>query len=193
MADTQYRIGEAARLLQLKSYVLRFWESEFPQIAPKRTASGQRLYSEDDIAVLRCIQHLLHNQGMTLDGAKRVLEQATLPKAQPASVQNTKPLPQAETVHAVLDATAKPNAHGNLEQASLLSFCSPAACTGDAANADCMECSECAGKSAYAATQNMPEFAQSLAQNAAASAKEAAFLQGLTDELTAMRALLTKK
>lgn len=75
MAEKLYRIGEAADLLELKTYVLRFWESEFPQLQPVRTAKGQRLYSEDTIALLRRIRYLLHEKGMTIDGARRVLEE----------------------------------------------------------------------------------------------------------------------
>lgn len=60
MEEKTYRIGEAAELLNLKTYVLRFWETEFPQLDPLRTEKGQRLYSERDIAVLRRIRHLLH-------------------------------------------------------------------------------------------------------------------------------------
>ena len=69
-----YRIGEVADMLNLKSYVLRFWESEFPQLVPLRTEKGQRLYSEEHVALLRHIQTLLHAKGMTIDGARRILE-----------------------------------------------------------------------------------------------------------------------
>lgn len=68
-----YRIGEAAALLELKTCVLRFWESEFPQLDPVRTPKGQRLYREEDVALLRHIRSLLHEQGMTIEGARRVL------------------------------------------------------------------------------------------------------------------------
>ena len=73
MAGKTYRIGEAADLLQLKSYVLRFWETEFTQLAPLRTDKGQRLYTEEHLTLLRRIRHLLHEQGMTIDGARRLL------------------------------------------------------------------------------------------------------------------------
>ncbi len=69
-----YRIGEAARLLDLEGYVLRFWETEFSQLRPVRTAKGQRIYSEADIALLRRIRFLLHEQGLTIEGARKVLE-----------------------------------------------------------------------------------------------------------------------
>ena len=69
-----YRIGEVAETLNLKSYVLRFWESEFPQLVPLRTEKGQRLYTEEHVTLLRRIQTLLHAQGMTIEGARRILE-----------------------------------------------------------------------------------------------------------------------
>ena len=73
MSEKIYRIGEAAALLDLKAYVLRFWETEFPQLVPVRTDKGQRLYSEENIALLRRIKYLLHEQGLTIEGARRVL------------------------------------------------------------------------------------------------------------------------
>ena len=74
MPEKNYRIGEAAELLNLKTHVLRFWETEFPQLAPLRTDKGQRLYTESHLALLRRIRQLLHEQGMTIEGARRVLE-----------------------------------------------------------------------------------------------------------------------
>ncbi len=71
--EKNYRIGEVAEMLNLKTHVLRFWETEFPQLAPLRTGKGQRLYTDDHIGLLRRIQQLLHEQGMTIEGARRVL------------------------------------------------------------------------------------------------------------------------
>lgn len=71
--EKTYRIGEVAELLNLKTYVLRFWETEFTQIEPLRTESGQRLYTEEHVELLRRIKHLLHEQGMTIDGARKIL------------------------------------------------------------------------------------------------------------------------
>lgn len=68
------RIGDAAKLLGLEPYVLRYWESEFPQLAPLRTEKGQRLYSEQDLELIRTIQALLYEEGLTIEGAKRRLE-----------------------------------------------------------------------------------------------------------------------
>ncbi|MDR2892584.1 MAG: MerR family transcriptional regulator [Deltaproteobacteria bacterium] len=73
MPEKTYKIGEAAQLLNLKSYVLRFWETEFPQLNPLRTESGQRLYSEQDLVLLGRIRHLLHERGLTIEGARKIL------------------------------------------------------------------------------------------------------------------------
>lgn len=90
-----YKIGEAAVLLELKTYVLRFWETEFPQLVPLRTDKGQRLYTEDSLALLRRIKSLLHEQGMTIEGARRVLDAPEVPvnmAAPKASPHKTVPL-----------------------------------------------------------------------------------------------------
>ena len=70
-----YKIGEAAALLNLKTYILRFWETEFPQIAPLRTEKGQRLYTEEHLALLERIRFLLHERGLTIEGARRALKE----------------------------------------------------------------------------------------------------------------------
>lgn len=82
-AGKTYRIGEVAEMLNLKTHVLRFWETEFPRLDPLRTASGQRLYTEEHVALLRRIQQLLHEQGMTIEGARRVLAGGTDAEGQP--------------------------------------------------------------------------------------------------------------
>lgn len=83
-----YKIGFAAQILELETSVLRFWETEFPQLQPIRTKSGQRLYTEKDLILLREIQKLLYEQGMTIDGAKRILEK----KIDPArNIKQTQP------------------------------------------------------------------------------------------------------
>lgn len=90
-----YRIGEAARALNLQTSVLRFWEGEFPILQPVRTPKGQRLYSEQDMETLRTIRSLLHEQGMTIEGARRVLSHggAALPAA--SSGEDSAPSPAA--------------------------------------------------------------------------------------------------
>ncbi len=83
MESKTYRIGDAARMLNLKTHVLRFWETEFPQLAPVRTEKGQRLYTEEHIQLLRNIRHMLHERGLTIDGARKELAHLT-PKSDTA-------------------------------------------------------------------------------------------------------------
>lgn len=69
-----YRIGEVAKMLNVNPSTLRFWETKFPEIDSFRTDKGQRFYTEEKVILLRQIQQLLHEHGMTIDGAKRVIE-----------------------------------------------------------------------------------------------------------------------
>lgn len=70
----RYKIGQAAKLLDLKPYVLRFWESEFSELEPIRTETGQRLYTEEHIEFIREIKRLLYDEGLTIEGARKRLE-----------------------------------------------------------------------------------------------------------------------
>lgn len=78
MSDLQdfktYKIGQAAKMLGIKSYVLRFWETEFEALEPVRTASGQRLYTEEHIELIKRIKTLLYDEGLTIEGARKKLE-----------------------------------------------------------------------------------------------------------------------
>lgn len=65
------KIGEAAEVLGVKPYVLRFWETEFPSLRPNHTASRHRLYTPKDIEALRLIKRLLYEEGFTIEGARR--------------------------------------------------------------------------------------------------------------------------
>lgn len=69
-----YKIGEACRLVDIQPYVLRYWETEFPQLAPSKSRSGQRVYSEAELAIIRRIKQLLYVEGFTIAGAKKRLE-----------------------------------------------------------------------------------------------------------------------
>lgn len=73
MAPRTYKIGEIAGLTGLKPFVLRFWETEFPQLTPVRTPKGQRLYTEEHLQLLRRIKTLLYDEKLTIDGARRRL------------------------------------------------------------------------------------------------------------------------
>ena len=68
-----FKIGEVAKLLGVKPHVLRYWESEFPSLRPKKNPSGQRIYAKVDIEAIVEIKNLLYNQRYTISGAKRML------------------------------------------------------------------------------------------------------------------------
>lgn len=68
-----FRIGEVATLCRLPAYVLRFWESEFPQLKPVKSSTGQRMYRRRDVESVLRIKELLYNQGFTIAGARQHL------------------------------------------------------------------------------------------------------------------------
>jgi DNA-binding transcriptional MerR regulator len=68
-----FRIGDVARLCSLPAYVLRFWETEFPQLKPHKGGSGQRLYRKRDVEMVLAIKYLLYDEGFTIAGARRSL------------------------------------------------------------------------------------------------------------------------
>ena len=68
-----FKIGEVSEIAEVPAYVLRFWESEFKRISPKRTSSGQRLYRKSDVELILKIKDLLYNKKFTIQGAKRHL------------------------------------------------------------------------------------------------------------------------
>ena len=69
-----YKIGEVCRLADVQPYVLRYWETEFPQLAPSKSGGGQRLYNQKEVDVILRIKQLLYSEGFTIAGAKKKLE-----------------------------------------------------------------------------------------------------------------------
>src|SRR5215218_9110417 len=69
-----YKIGEACKELGIQPYVLRYWETEFPALTPSKSRSGQRVYSEKELEIIRRIKELLYEEGYTIAGAKKKLE-----------------------------------------------------------------------------------------------------------------------
>ncbi len=70
-----FKIGEVCELTDTQPYVLRYWESEFPALAPAKNNSGQRIYRRRDIETIQRIKTLLYEEGFTIAGAKKKLEQ----------------------------------------------------------------------------------------------------------------------
>jgi DNA-binding transcriptional MerR regulator len=71
-----FKIGDVARICEVETYVLRFWESQFPQLKPNKSGTGQRLYRKRDVEMALEIKRLVHAEGYTLAGARQTLEQA---------------------------------------------------------------------------------------------------------------------
>jgi DNA-binding transcriptional MerR regulator len=81
-----FKIGDVARLCGVESYVLRFWESQFPQLKPNKSGTGQRLYRRRDVELALEIKRLVHAEGYTLSGARAVLgQEQRRPGKRPAS------------------------------------------------------------------------------------------------------------
>lgn len=78
-----FRIGEVSRLCGLPSYVLRFWETEFNQLKPSKSGTGQRMYRKIDVENVLRIKKLLYDQGFTIAGARQQLRTETKRKQSP--------------------------------------------------------------------------------------------------------------
>jgi len=79
-----FRIGEVGRLCHLPPYVLRFWETEFPQLKPAKGSTGQRMYRRRDVEFVVRIRKLLYEDGYTIAGARHLLKTESRPtKSQP--------------------------------------------------------------------------------------------------------------
>src|ERR1700691_5289854 len=76
-----FRIGEVARLAGIKPYVLRFWETEFPSLGPKKSGTGHRLYRRKEVEMVLEIKRLLYEKRFTIEGARKFLETRGKPEA----------------------------------------------------------------------------------------------------------------
>lgn len=91
-----FRIGDVSKLAQVKPFVLRFWESEFPQLAPKKSGTGHRLYRRKDVEAVLEIKRLLYDERFTIEGARNYLaSKAVAPMMKPALKSKKKKLEPA--------------------------------------------------------------------------------------------------
>ena len=79
-----FRIGDVAKLAGIKAYVLRFWESEFRTLGPKKSGTGHRLYRRKDVEQVLEIKRLLYEQRFTIEGARKYLENKGRTETTPA-------------------------------------------------------------------------------------------------------------
>jgi DNA-binding transcriptional MerR regulator len=105
-----YKIGEACRALDIQPYVLRYWETEFPVLAPTKSKSGQRVYAEKELDIIRRIKVLLYDEGYTIAGAKKKLDSELAGEAGPAEPKVSTPpsAPAASAPMSRAPARAKP-------------------------------------------------------------------------------------
>ena len=103
-----FKIGEVCEITDTQPYVLRYWESEFPALAPAKNSSGQRIYRRRDIETVLRIKQLLYDEGFTIAGAKKRLEaeltaKGPTPQSQAqASVEEAVPTPTDERARVAL-------------------------------------------------------------------------------------------
>lgn len=124
-----YKIGEACKEIGIQPYVLRYWETEFAALAPTKSRSGQRVYSERELEIIRRIKELLYAEGYTIAGAKKKLEtelaSGTLGDAggEPAAVETAEeaaPPPPPKPARAVAEPSAPSLDTGAAERLQLL-------------------------------------------------------------------------
>jgi DNA-binding transcriptional MerR regulator len=82
-----FRIGEVSKLLGVEPYVLRFWETEFPGLSPKKSDTGQRLFRRKDVELLLHIKHLLREKRYTIEGARQSLTERKMLRTELAETQ----------------------------------------------------------------------------------------------------------
>lgn len=95
-----YRIGEVSRMTELKPFVLRYWETEFPMLQPVKSDSGHRLYRQEDVDMILKIKRLLYDEGFTIAGARRHLREQ-------AGMSDTEGPAGAGTAHSHVEGTAE--------------------------------------------------------------------------------------
>ncbi len=92
-----FRIGEVSSLCKLPAYVLRFWETEFPQLKPVKSSTGQRMYRQRDVENVLHIKKLLYDEGFTIAGARQQLKD----EAKPARKQSGLPFPKQKSADGI--------------------------------------------------------------------------------------------
>jgi DNA-binding transcriptional MerR regulator len=89
-----FRIGEVSRLAGIKPYVLRFWETEFSSLGPKKSGKGHRLYRRKDVELVLEIKRLLYDKRYTIEGARKFLDSRSREVVtKPVNAKSARPQP----------------------------------------------------------------------------------------------------
>ena len=107
-----FRIGEVSKLTGLKQHVLRYWETEFPAVAPKKMGSNHRMYRRKDVESILEIKHLLYEKRYTIEGARKHLSDkpkavAKMSKRGSGGVVSSQPMPKQQSSLFLIDEPAK--------------------------------------------------------------------------------------
>jgi DNA-binding transcriptional MerR regulator len=94
-----FRIGEVSQIVGVEAYVLRYWESEFKGLSPRKSSSGQRMFRRRDVELLLQIKHLLYDKKFTIEGARMVLQEIS--RESKDKTRKVAPVSQAELFPAV--------------------------------------------------------------------------------------------
>jgi DNA-binding transcriptional MerR regulator len=107
-----FKIGDVARICEVETYVLRFWETQFPQLKPNKSGTGQRLYRRRDVELALKIKRLVHIEGYTLAGARQALDQLH-------RHHDSQPEPQSDSqprLPLLVVGSAQPSSDQNLDE-----------------------------------------------------------------------------
>ncbi|MGB0065487.1 MAG: MerR family transcriptional regulator [Terracidiphilus sp.] len=118
-----FKIGDVAQLCGVEAYVLRFWESQFSQLKPTKSGTGQRLYRRRDVELAMEIKRLVHGEGYTLAGARVVLDQE---QRRPGKRKQREALPLLGGRDRKADGVAKAVGHARTELRELIHVLSAA-------------------------------------------------------------------
>lgn len=97
-----YKIGEVSKITGVESYVLRYWQTEFPFLNPRKNKSGQRVYVKKDLEVILMVKKMLYQERYTIEGVRKRFENGVLTPAEKKPVQEVK----SETVKNPAEAIA---------------------------------------------------------------------------------------
>jgi DNA-binding transcriptional MerR regulator len=105
--ERQLKIGEAARLIGVEPYVLRFWETQFPFLRPRHSRSKHRYYDQKNLESLHLVKRLLHSEGYTIAGAKKHIREAGLDRLRAPGGESPAAAKPASTDSATADRTSE--------------------------------------------------------------------------------------
>jgi len=103
----EFKIGEVCEVAGVKPFVLRYWETEFPELAPAKGAGGQRTYTTADVQLILRIKQLLYEERFTVAGAKKRLSEELAGQAPKAAKVDSKPSSQVENLRRALKQTRR--------------------------------------------------------------------------------------